>query len=202
MAYCSLETPVTVRNCSSAPISIAGIEINNAGSRWLLELDDGTLQPEATVSPTIRGFNVGRQQLVVRYREADGRERAVTRWVTVNHPEREARLAACRACSGQWGVHGLSGVESCNCQTRDAGQECRDGNECEGQCLYERSEEIRKASQSCSGGTCNVTLRAVRLVGRCAPYRVTFGCHSYVPDGESERAPRIGAVHVPYVCAD
>jgi hypothetical protein len=202
LAHCSLEAPVTVRNCGSAPISITGIEIDSEKIRWLLEFEDGTLQPNATVSPTLRGFNVGRQQLVVRYRDGAGRERSIARTVTVDHPEREARLAACRACNGDWGVHGLSGVESCNCETRDAGQECRDGRECEGECLYERAEEVQKASQRCSGGTCSVTLRAVRLVGRCAPQRATFGCHSYVPDGESERAPRIGAVRVPHICVD
>src|SRR5262245_591656 len=42
---------------------------------------------------------------------------------------------ACAACGGLWGRHGLSPTEGCICKTKDGGRACRDGAECEGQCL-------------------------------------------------------------------
>src|SRR5216110_3273672 len=41
----------------------------------------------------------------------------------------------CKACNGEWGVHGLVQVESCLCRTHDSGRRCRDGAECEGECI-------------------------------------------------------------------
>src|SRR4051794_9405529 len=40
----------------------------------------------------------------------------------------------CRACKGDWGVHGLPQHFSCLCRTHDAGKTCKDGLECEGEC--------------------------------------------------------------------
>src|SRR5689334_23287379 len=42
---------------------------------------------------------------------------------------------ACDACGGLWDKHGIAETEGCICKTKDGGKVCRDGAECEGQCL-------------------------------------------------------------------
>src|SRR4051812_42519218 len=49
----------------------------------------------------------------------------------------EAAMAACTRCNGEWGPQGVVGRLGCNCRMTDVGRECRDGNECEGSCLYQ-----------------------------------------------------------------
>ena len=203
IAVCRLSVPLKVTSCSSTPIVVEQAELRQGGEmvvRW--DFDPVALPHGQSITRDLGLWREGSAKLVVRYRAADDSVRELSREVAVTHPERKRRLEECGACSGDWGVHGLSGVESCNCRTKDAGQECRDGRECEGECLYDHGEEVQAASRSCSGGRCTIQLRMTRLVGRCAPFRTTFGCHSYLPDGEGERAPHIGAARVPHVCVD
>src|SRR5689334_362283 len=49
---------------------------------------------------------------------------------------------ACQACRGDWGRHGLSTKEDCNCRTADPGAPCTDSVECNGQCLADAPREI------------------------------------------------------------
>lgn len=203
IARCDLSVPLTVTNHDATAVTVTSVELGRGDMRIKWEPEPRALLQGERFVLTLHGLWAGTQELVVRYRAGRaGPARSISRVVVVDHPERERRLAACRACKGDWGVHGISGTEGCNCRTRDAGNECRDGTDCEGECLFDHAEEVRAGSEHCSHGACSVTLRAVRLVGRCATYRATFGCHSYVPNGESKRAPRIGAVRAPYVCVD
>jgi hypothetical protein len=86
----------------------------------------------------------------------------------------------CRACNGDWGVHGLLQVESCLCRTHDVGRRCRDGVECEGECIAEP-------------GAVEVTdpgpPRRGYFVGRCSEFHFMFGCLPLLMDGTVARGP-------------
>lgn len=45
--------------------------------------------------------------------------------------------AACRACKGVWGAHGLTGSVGCICATRDGGRSCTGPHECEAECMVD-----------------------------------------------------------------
>src|SRR5688572_22534815 len=82
--------------------------------------------------------------------------------------------AACKACSGEYRRHGLLPEESCNCRTRDHGKRCRDGRECEGQCLADRPQlEITSKGPPQLGF----------FVGTCSEFVTTFGCHRIIQNG-------------------
>jgi hypothetical protein len=97
--------------------------------------------------------------------------------LTVARPSTEAE---CRACNGEWGVHGLMEVQSCRCHTRDAGKRCKDGLECEGECVLQ------------SGATEVVEPGPPRrgyFVGRCSEFDVLFGCYPLLTDGTVAHGP-------------
>ncbi len=194
--------PLALTNLGAGPVTVTLIELRRGDLTVKWEPEPRALAQGERLVQTLREFSVGSQQIIVHYRVGSGPARSITRVVSVDNPERERREAACRACNGDWGAHGITGSEGCNCRMRDAGKECRDGTDCEGECLFDHVEEVRPASQHCSHGACSATLREARLVGRCATYRTTFGCHSFIPDGESKRQPRVGLVHAPYICVD
>jgi len=76
---------------------------------------------------------------------------------------------ACDQCGGLWGIHGIEPVESCICRTKDAGQSCSDGSECEGACIV-ADDAIFQIVQP---GDPPLGF----FVGRCANYDTTFGCY-------------------------
>lgn len=199
---CDLSVPLTVTNLGARAVTVTSIELVKGDIRVRWEPGPGALARGERLVQTLREFSVGTEQVVVHYRAGPaGPTHSIARVVNVDNPELERRRAACRACSGDWGAHGITGYEGCNCRMRDAGKECRDGTDCQGECLFDHTEEVRPAARHCSRGACAVTMRAVRLVGRCATFRTTFGCHSYIPDGESKRPPRIGP-GAPFMCVD
>lgn len=76
--------------------------------------------------------------------------------VHVSNPAREAAMAACVACGGVWGMHGLRYHDGCNCKARDAGQPCHDGGACEGACKFDRWEISQPAEPArCKGKLCS-----------------------------------------------
>ncbi|MBN2576545.1 MAG: hypothetical protein JXP73_18420 [Deltaproteobacteria bacterium] len=96
--------------------------------------------------------------------------------VRVTNPARDAARAACRACKGQWGRHGLSQREGCICRTKDAGRICH-GGDCEGACLYRKTVDGKPQ-------------------GRCAELETTLGCQERITRGADGQT----AVH--NVCVD
>lgn len=83
--------------------------------------------------------------------------------------------AACRTAGGHWGLAGLSRNPICRMPTRDGGQMCTDGAECDGLCLAKPSE---------------AQLRLIRLgipvatAGTCTPTVQVFGCVAIVRQGK------------------
>jgi hypothetical protein len=88
----------------------------------------------------------------------------------------------CRACKGEWGVHGMRQVESCLCRTHDAGKSCKDGTDCEGECIAEE-------------GKTEVTLPGPPprgfFLGRCSEFDHLFGCHKLLMDGARSKPARL-----------
>jgi hypothetical protein len=104
-----------------------------------------------------------------------------TATLTVENPARDQGMAACRECNGDWGNHGMFGIEGCVCRTRDGGTPCDDGADCESKCI----EQVPGSGF------------------RCAEFWTTWGCHAYLPEGWSKQRPRKGeGIVPPYVCID
>jgi hypothetical protein len=92
---------------------------------------------------------------------------------------REPRNAAeCRACNGEWGPHGLLQAESCLCRTHDSGKSCRDGLECEGECVVQdvKTEVVEPGPP-----------RRGFFIGQCSEFDHVFGCNKLLMDGTAAK---------------
>ena len=100
---------------------------------------------------------------------------------------------ACRACLGDWAVHGVIQEPSCLCPTGDVDKRCRDGGECEGQCLADDGErEVVQAGPPARG----------YFVGKCSRFRTSFGCHRMIARGAFKAGPANLDDPPAEVCAD
>ena len=81
----------------------------------------------------------------------------------------------CKACNGEWGIHGLSQKPSCNCRTTDGGRRCKDGSECQGLCTAadDPEREVVERGPPARGF----------FVGRCSKFMSIFGCYRPIDDG-------------------
>src|SRR5262245_55777962 len=75
------------------------------------------------------------------------------------HPDNKV---ACDRCGGLWGVHGIASVESCICRTKDGGQSCTSGSDCQGACIVADDAAFEVVEQG------DPPLGV--FVGRCADY--------------------------------
>jgi hypothetical protein len=82
--------------------------------------------------------------------------------------------AACRACNGSWGAHGMAGTVDCICATRDAGRPCKSPLDCEAECMVDDPDRYRDVR--CGPSGCN----GPEPVGRCAKWVLDFGCHARI----------------------
>ena len=85
----------------------------------------------------------------------------------------------CKACNGDWGIHGLGQTPSCNCRTKDGGKRCRDGTECQGLCIGADNPERQVVDKG-------PPARGF-FVGRCSKFETVFGCYRPIDDGASAR---------------
>lgn len=90
----------------------------------------------------------------------------------------------CSACGGEWAAHGLLGAQqntmTCLCPTPDGGKRCRDGAECQGECLIDGADhEITAAGPPAVGF----------FVGKCSRFRTTYGCHRVIATGALQAGP-------------
>ena len=87
---------------------------------------------------------------------------------------------ACRACNGDFGPHGIDPTPTCLCRTHDPGKRCRGKDDCEAECIGDAGEhEVTQPGPPPLG---------YRL-GRCAEFRTTFGCHTFLPPRGRTPAP-------------
>jgi hypothetical protein len=100
----------------------------------------------------------------------------------------------CDACGGRWAVHGISETESCICKTKDGGKTCRDGSECEGNCLVAEDAKMEVVQQG--------PPPKGFFVGRCADYDATFGCFRMIQAGTRAKGPAVAEEAVEHLCVD
>jgi len=112
---------------------------------------------------------------------------------TTAAPERPKTREACQACQGKWGIHGLAEVETCICKTRDSGRACRDGSDCQGQCLAEANGFVVVDKGPPPKGYYR---------GRCSEFDTTFGCNLMIPEGASKKGPQVAEDAAEQICID
>ena len=106
---------------------------------------------------------------------------------------RPTTKASCDACQGVWAKHGLAEAESCICKTKDAGKVCRDGAECEGQCIADDDGfEVAEPGPPAKGF----------WKGKCSPYDTTFGCNRTIAQGTRAKGPQLAEDGAPTMCID
>jgi hypothetical protein len=99
----------------------------------------------------------------------------------------------CKACNGNWGVHGMGDTVSCLCRTRDAGKTCKDGLDCEGECeVVEGKVEVTEPGSPPRG----------YFVGRCTEFDHVFGCRKLLMDGTVAKGPASLDEAIPEMCID
>jgi hypothetical protein len=87
----------------------------------------------------------------------------------------------CRKCNGQWGVQGLRQEEMCICRTSDSGKECKDGLDCQGECVaVDGRTEISDPGPPARG----------YFLGTCSEFETMFGCRRLLMDGTKARGPQ------------
>jgi hypothetical protein len=105
--------------------------------------------------------------------------RAATAGTTAANGE-PATEEGCSACGGEWAAHGMRGTMSCLCPTPDGGKQCRDGVECQGQCVTDGADhEVTVAGPPALGF----------FVGKCSRFRTTYGCHRVIAAGALQAGP-------------
>lgn len=203
---CGGDLRYRVLSCGDRPLRIVQAKVSVTGwdGAWLQEYEPAVLRRGAVRSESSRVGREGRYMIVVRLVDDETNEsHEASAFVDAANPERDAAIAACTACQGTWGSWGITGYEGCNCATKDAGKQCRDGEECEGACLFERFEVVQPASKKCdAAGACVVTIGTGVPVGKCSAQRMVFGCKSVVPDRASHEAPVRLPGRAPYRCVD
>jgi hypothetical protein len=107
--------------------------------------------------------------------------------------DRPQTKEACDACQGRWGIHGLAEVPMCNCKTRDSGRTCRDGADCEGQCLAETNGFVVVQKGPPAKGY---------FRGHCSEFETTFGCYPTIPEGASKKGPQLAEDAAEEICID
>jgi hypothetical protein len=109
-------------------------------------------------------------------------------------PPRPTTKEACDACQGLWAVHGIEPAESCICKTNDEGLECRDGKDCQGECIVDGDAEFHVMDAT------TPPLGFYR--GHCAAYDTTFGCFRHLPDGVQAQLPLLEEDASAFICVD
>ncbi len=107
--------------------------------------------------------------------------------------DRPRTKEACVSCQGRWGIHGLAEVETCICKTRDSGRSCRDGADCEGQCLAEAGGFVVVEKGPPAKGY---------FRGHCSEFDTTFGCNHMIPEGVSKKGPQLAEEAAEQICID
>ncbi len=213
---CSATVPIGVVNCTDTPVVLEQIWLR----AWKASPNDGYIQltfDHPTLQPgEARGREVHvsseqhRELEAYGWRSAAARERGeplellARGSVTITNPALRVAQAECRACNGIWGPVGMMGTLTCNCATKDAGETCDDGDDCEGTCLFEKMLvlEAPQAPRCDPGGACSAKLGLGRPQGKCSATRMVFGCKSRIARGASKEPPVTLPARAPFSCVD
>jgi hypothetical protein len=140
---------------------------------------------------------IGKSVIVAKATGTSGVERSSeTVVVRVVDDAFEEAQTKCDACGGTLAPRGIGSRLLCNCKTRDGGQPCVDGLECESACLATGDVEIVDHNGP------HGAPRGFR-VGKCSATTLNFGCLPRIAEGASVGGPlplplpRMGPV-----CAD
>jgi hypothetical protein len=103
------------------------------------------------------------------------------------------REASCQAkCNGEL-RKALKGRIVCVCRTKDAGRTCRDGNECEGECLADGARKEVTAEGPPQRGF---------FIGNCSEFKSAIGCYRVIPSGTLKHGPIPLDEPPPTICID
>jgi hypothetical protein len=208
---CRGETRFFFANCGDEPVTLRGVELIDHGShgRVMYDFDNREIAASGIWPWTRKVYFDGASQLKVDVVDSHGAPITVAeKPVRTSHPQRDAAIAACVACNGVWGVHGMLPREGCNCQARDAFKNCHDGDECEGACLFDQWQISQPAQRGGCTGTgkqtvCTARVRAIgRPVGRCSGFVGVRSCHNLLQRGIASEPDREIPWGTRRVCSD
>jgi hypothetical protein len=107
--------------------------------------------------------------------------------------ERPQSKADCDAKGGVWGKRGLDNTEGCLWRMKDGGRACRDGADCEGECIADRKTfEVVEKGPPPRG----------YFKGHCSEYDVTFGCYRPIAKGARAKGPLTEDEAAEEICVD
>ena len=195
---CEGEVPVSIENCLSVEVraedvrleSVHALSVTASSEPW------SPIAAGERATRAVRVHDAATYHAVVRVRVPPRTTQpgytVLGAWSnegTVENPVYLRAREACKACNGDWGRHGIMQREGCICRSRDFGKVCRDGDECDGDCLFQRVENLGHGLG--------------RRVGKCSELVGDFGCVSYIAHGESKQPPhRLTAITRTERCVD
>lgn len=192
-----------LRNCTATPVAFVEMRIREGEGTLIFTPADQPLAPGALWTKDYTFFHSGTHSVVADVWQAGQLTHTQPVQLRIGNPARDAALEACEACDGRWGVYGMSSTEGCNCTTTDGGEECRDGDECEGSCMFERFEVVQRGSvRSEPKGSKVVVPELGRPVGRCNGSVMSFGCKSRIRSGASKEPAVTLPARAPRQCVD
>jgi hypothetical protein len=187
--FCHGDAHLRVRNCRAASLAA---QFHLSFPERVVNIELAPIAPGRDVSYPV---HLGREESPVvsaRFSTDDGLDAAIVSTLHVTASARDRARAECDACHGDWGRHGMLGLEGCLCRMADAGRECEDARDCEGECVATGHRIVRQGHppRRLANGTIPVAETLVVAVGRCSEFRAQFGCHAYVPEGARESGPQ------------
>jgi hypothetical protein len=188
---CEGRIPIAIENCGPGGLMLEFIDVvgPNGGVMTMNFSPETMLRTGESVEREGFVAQEGDYRVLVHAAERDGTAvDAGPVTVPVSNPALDADRAACTACRGSWGPHGITGHVGCICATSDAGRECRDGGECEGECVFERFDEVSPGMGV--------------PVGRCSEAEFLFGCNALLRDSVAAEPPQSLPGRVPTICID
>lgn len=205
---CRGENRFAVANCGATPVVLQAVRFedpDDARRALIVEPGEGRLAPGTAWAWRTHVFNEQAMRMRVVVVDEDAAAIAVAeRVVRVTNPTRAAAMAACVACDGVWGIQGLRYRDACNCRARDAGQACRDGEACEGACMFERWDISAPAqAPGCVGKKCPGRPAGIgRPIGRCSERVAIRGCHTLLQEDIADRPDEAVPWGVSRICID
>ena len=171
---CDGDIPVRAKNCSQDFLEVVQLEMYEGDRRsFSIDYNPASVVPPGQVwQEKVPWTTPGDLETVVYFRPAGQRDRtpeAARAKLLVKNAALDSAKAACDKCSGTWGPFGPGKAPACNCKTRDAGKTCRDGNDCQGFCLFQHYD------------------MEGHEYGKCSDSDKLSGCFEIVEKGASKR---------------